>query len=621
MDDYTQVRAARVRSVYERLTGASLITVVNGALIAVVLEWRVSSPWPWVWLGLVLVLAVVRIASERAYLRDRRAADRLPQWETIVVAGSFLSGALWGVGAAWLFPGDEAGQWLWIFLIAGMCAGAATLHAAHPPTAIAYLVPAGAPLAVRLALVGRAPQLAAAAMIVVFLVATAYTVHRFSRQFGQVFTLQLDLEQRTRDLDEANARLRAEMEQHRSTEATLRQAQKMEALGQITGGIAHDFNNLLTVITGNLDLIRRRAPDNPLIVRLATAASQAARRGADLTGSLLSFARKQTLHPATIDVNLLVREFAQLLRRAVGETVTLDLDLAADPSTTWADAAHFQSAVLNLAINARDAMPGGGRILISTRNAASTDVGVEAAAGGAEANGAIVVCVRDSGSGMEPAVAARAFEPFFTTKDVGKGSGLGLSQVYGFARQSGGHARIESRAGEGTAVSIVLPVRTFGAPAVRCADLAGARQAAEGPVRVLLVEDDLEVLSTLRQQMTLSGWSVVPAQDGQTALALLGADPQITILVTDVMMPGGLSGVELARLATKGRPDLPILLISGYPDAALGDRKAELEGGQPRAELEFQLLHKPFSHDALIEAVLGAIAAQKGGRPALKAGG
>jgi signal transduction histidine kinase len=624
VEDYTQVRAARVRSVYERLTGASLITVVNGALMAVVLEWRVSSPWPWVWLGLVAVLAAARSASERAYLRDGRATDRLPQWEAIAVVGSFLSGALWGVGAAWLFPADEAGQWLWIFLIAGMCAGAATLHAAHPPTAIAYLVPAGAPLALRLALVGRAPQLAASAMIVVFLIATAYTVHRFSRRFGQVFTLQLDLEQRTHDLDEANARLRAEIEQHRSTEATLRQAQKMEALGQITGGIAHDFNNLLTVITGNLDLIRRRAPDNPLILRLAAAASQAAGRGADLTGSLLSFARKQTLHPATIDVNLLIREFAQLLRRAVGETVTLHLDLAADRSTTWADAAHFQSAVLNLAINARDAMPGGGRILISTRNAAptDTDTGVEAAAGPVEASGTIVVCIRDSGSGMEPAVAARAFEPFFTTKDVGKGSGLGLSQVYGFARQSGGHARIESRPGEGTSVSIVLPARTTSAPAARGADLSRARQAAaEGPVRVLLVEDDLEVLSTLRQQMTLSGWLVVPAQDGQTALALLGADPQITILVTDVMMPGGLGGVELARLAAKGRPDLPILLISGYPDAAFDNRGAERKDDRAPGELEFQLLHKPFSHDALIEGVLGAIAAQKNGTLVLKAGG
>ena len=607
MDEYSQVRAARVRSVYERLTGASLITMVNGALMASVLEWRVTSPWPWVWLGLVILLAAGRVASGRAYLRDARPADRLQAWETIVVAGSFLSGALWGVGAAWLFPADEAGQWLWIFLIAGMCAGAATLHAAHAPTAIAYIVPAAAPLALRLALVGRAPQLAAAAMIVVFVIATGFTILRFSRQFSRVYVLQLDLEQRTLDLDEANSRLRAEIEQHRSTEATLRQAQKMEALGQITGGIAHDFNNLLTVITGNLDLIRRRAPENEVVQRLATAATHAAKRGADLTGSLLSFARKQALHPELVDVNALVRDFAQLLRRAAGETVTLELDLAADPSASYADAAHFQSALLNLVINARDAMPGGGRLSISTRNISLHETV------GDDVKAAIVVRVSDTGTGMAPGVAARAFEPFFTTKDVGKGSGLGLSQVYGFARQSGGYATIESQAGEGTSVSLVLPARGAGAAVDDAAGAPGLRGlAVDGPIRVLLVEDDLEVLSTLRQQMVLGGWSVVPAQDGPSALVLLEADPAITILVTDVMMPGGVSGIDLARGAARMRPDLPILLISGNPGAALDDDSAGESG--------FDLLRKPFSHQELIERVLAAIA-QKGGTAVLQVGG
>ena len=603
MDEYTQVRAARVRSVYERLTGASLITVVNGALMAAALEWRAPSPWPWLWLGLVVVLAAGRVASGRAYRRDPRPSDRLLRWEAIAVAGSLLSGALWGVGSTWLYPADETGQWLWIFLIAGMCAGAVTLHAAHAPTAMAYIVPAGAPLALRLAMAGRAPQLAASAMIVVFLIASGFTVLRFSRQFGRVFTLQLDLEQRTLDLDEANARLRAEIEHHKSTEAILRQAQKLEALGQITGGIAHDFNNLLTVISGNLDLIGRRAPGNEVILRLAAAALHAARRGAELTGSLLSFARKQALHPELIDVNALIREFTQLLRRAVGETATLELDLAAAPSTSYADAAHFQSALLNLVINARDAMPGGGRVMISTRNVALDD-----------ADPAIVVCVSDGGTGMAPDVATRAFEPFFTTKDVGKGSGLGLSQVYGFARQSGGYAAIESKPGEGTSVSMVLPAQMSDAGNKASPEISPPRLAGtDGPVRVLLVEDDLEVLSTLREQMLLSGWSVVSAQDGQTALALLGADPGITILVSDVMMPGGLTGIELARAAASARPGLPILLISGYPDAALADQGADLR--------EFELLHKPFTHQELIERVLNGVAAQEGGAAPLQVSG
>jgi CheY-like chemotaxis protein len=375
----------------------------------------------------------------------------------------------------------------------------------------------------------------------------------------------------------------------------------MEALGQITGGIAHDFNNLLTVITGNLDLIRRRAPENMVIVRLASAASHAARRGAELTGSLLSFARRQALHPEAIDTNGLIRDFAQLLRRAAGESVTLELDLAAEPSTGYADAAHFQSAVLNLVINARDAMPGGGRVLISTCNTA-LDSG----------EAAIVVCVRDSGTGMAPEVAARAFEPFFTTKTVGKGSGLGLSQVYGFARQSGGHASIDSRPGEGTSVRIALPARAAAAPAERVSGGCPSLAVVEGPVRVLLVEDDVQVLSTLREQMLLGGWSVVPAQDGRTAVALLGADSTITILVTDVVMPGGMSGIELARTAARMRPGLPVLLISGYPGAALEDAEAQ--------EGEFDLLHKPFSQQELIERVLAAIAARNGAAPAGEVG-
>ena len=598
----TPVRAARLRSIYERLTATSLITVVNGALMVAVLEWRVASPWPWLWLALVVALAAGRIASGRAWRRDEGRSDSLRRWEAIAVAGSLLSGALWGVGSAWMFPHDETGQWLWIFLIAGMCAGAATLNGAHAPAALAYILPASTPLAVRLALGGGAPHLAAAAMILVFVAAMGFTVLRFSRQFGQVFSLQLDLEQRTQALDQANARLRAEIEEHKTTEATLRQAQKMEALGQITGGIAHDFNNLLTVITGNLDLIRRRAPDNEIILRLAAAAAHAAKRGADLTGSLLSFARKQALRPEPIDVNALVRDFAQLLRRAAGETVTLEFDLAAAPSTSYADAARLQSAVLNLVINARDAMPTGGRVLIATHNGALE--------GG---EGAVVLTVRDSGTGMSAEVAARAFEPFFTTKDVGKGSGLGLSQVYGFARQSGGYARIESNPGEGASVSVVLPARIPGAAAAHTDAARPTLTAADRAIRVLLVEDDLEVLATLREQMLLSGWSVVPAQNGRSALALLSADPSVTILIADVMMPGGMSGIELARSVAKLRPLLPILLISGYPGAVL-----EAEGA---AEREFDLLRKPFSQQELVERVLSIMATTAGAAPEIRVGG
>jgi CheY-like chemotaxis protein len=297
-----------------------------------------------------------------------------------------------------------------------------------------------------------------------------------------------------------------------------------------------------------------------------------------------------------VDVNALVGEFAQLLRRAAGETVVLEFDLAADPATSYADAAHFQSALLNLVINARDAMPAGGRMLISTRNGALDD--------GREA---VVACVRDSGAGMSAEVAARAFEPFFTTKEVGRGSGLGLSQVYGFARQSGGQACIDSTPGTGTAVLLMLPARIAGARAEGANVARGAAAAPDAPVRVLLVEDDPAVLSTLSEQLLAVGWSVVAAQNGQAALDLLADDPAIDVLVTDVMMPGGMSGVELARLAARRRCGLPTLLISGYPGAAL-----EAAGADGR---EFALLHKPFSQQALIERVLAAVAPQRAGSP------
>ncbi|HEY2662521.1 MAG TPA: ATP-binding protein [Caulobacteraceae bacterium] len=612
MDAFRQIRAARVRSIFERLPGTSLITVINGALIVAVLKHGDASLGPSLWLGLVVILAAGRAGSWRVYLSDGRSSDRLRQWEAVALIGSLLSGVLWGVGAVWLFPADQSGQWLWIFLIGGMCAGAAALHAAHAPTALAFIVPAGAPLAVRLALQGSGQSLAAAAMIVVFLAAMSFTTFRFSRQFGEMLTLQLDLERRTTELDEVNLRLRAEIEHHRTTEETLRQAQKMEALGHLTGGIAHDFNNLLTVISGNLDLIRRRAADNETILRLAAAASHAAKRGAGLTGSLLSFARKQSLHPEPIDLNALILEFAPLLRRAVGESVRLELDLTSEASAAYADAAHFQSAVLNLVINARDAMAGGGTVTISTRSAELG--GSEGVLDSDTHQGrAVVVCVRDTGVGMPADVMAKAFEPFFTTKDVGKGSGLGLSQVYGFARQSGGYATIDSAPGEGTSVCIVLPALASGAPGQLRSAPAPMAATTERSLRVLLVEDDNDVLATIREQLAVSGWEVVAAQEAKTALALLESEADFAVLVTDVMLPGGVSGAELARLATTARPGLPVLLISGYPGTALA--------AQGAVDGEFEVLHKPFTHPQLVERILAATAGRQATAPAPQAGG
>ncbi|QUD88674.1 ATP-binding protein [Phenylobacterium montanum] len=595
MSAEAEIQAARLRSVFERLAVTSLVTVVNAVLMALVLQRRGATPGPWIWLSLVLLLAATRTFSGRLFEDDADRSRRLLHWTAVSVLGSAASGALWGLGAAFLFPPDETGQWLWIFLIAGMCAGGASLHAAHLPTALAFVVPACAPLAVRLALEGSASRMAAAAMIVVFMVAIAFTAGRFARQFGQVLSLQLDLERRTAELDQTNRRLRAEIEQHRATADSLHQAQKMEALGHITGGIAHDFNNLLTVISGSLDLIRKRAAGDETVQRLSAAATHAAKRGAQLTGSLMGFARKQSLHPAVIDVGALIVEFAPLLRRAAGEAIEVRLDLAGDVADAYADAAHFQSAILNLVINARDAMPNGGVVTVSTRNAAlgGSDAVLDSEA---RQGRAVVVSVRDQGAGMAPEVLAKAFEPFFTTKQAGKGTGLGLAQVLGFARQSGGYATIDSAPGQGCEVSLVLPA--LASTGSQPANEAGAAEpAAPGaPLTVLLAEDDAAVAAMLRESLGQMGWEVLTAASGREALDILGRRPEVQILVADVVMAGGVSGVELARAAGRLRPGLPAVLISGYPGEAAGAD-------------EFELLQKPFTHQDLVDHVRAALAA------------
>ncbi len=308
---------ARLRSVFDRLTATSVVTVVNAVLMTSALEQARFSWGPFIWIALVCGLAAARFASYAVYKKDTEKSARLRTWERISIVGALLSGLLWGIGVIVLFSTEPTVQWLWIFLIAGMCAGASSLHSGHLPTALAFVVPASAPLAVFLAVQGAEQWLAAAGMIVAFVFIIAFTAERSSRQFGQTLSLQAVLERRTLELDDVNTRLSQEIEDHRTTGQTLQQAQKMEAIGNLTGGIAHDFNNLLTVIVGNLSLIRDRSQDERA-VRLANSALAAADRGARLTASLLTFARKQALHAEPVDINALILDFGDLLRRAAG---------------------------------------------------------------------------------------------------------------------------------------------------------------------------------------------------------------------------------------------------------------------------------------------------------------
>ncbi|MFD0934977.1 ATP-binding protein, partial [Methylobacterium trifolii] len=366
--------------------------------------------------------------------------------------------------------------------------------------------------------------------------------------------------------------------------------QKMEAIGQLTGGVAHDFNNLLTVIVGNLDMIVRRPADAQRVERLATSAMLAARRGAEVTEKLLAFSRRQVLRAETVNPNRLLQDFRPLLQRAVGETIAVAFDLDAGLDPVRLDPGQFESAVLNLAVNARDAMPEGGRLTVRTGNAVLT----EAESGSVpdvEPGAYVVVSVSDTGSGMEAGTLARAFEPFFTTKDVGKGTGLGLSQVYGFAKQGGGSARIASVPGQGSTITLYLPRSAERAAEVRSEGSLPLRRAAAGE-GILVVEDEAAVREMAVESLSELGYATLTASHAAAALDRLKGPDRIDILFSDVVMPGGMNGVQLSVEARRLRPGLRVLLTSGYTNAALGE-----QGVPP----DLPLLNKPYLREDLAD--------------------
>jgi signal transduction histidine kinase len=374
-----------------------------------------------------------------------------------------------------------------------------------------------------------------------------------------------------------NARVRTEK---LKAERQLAQAQKMEAVGQLTGGVAHDFNNLLTVILGNVDMLARGADKDPRRQRQLNAIRQAAERGRSLTRQLLAFSRRQQLAPLAVDARSLIRDFLPLMQQAVGDAVRIEIGADEEPLCVHVDPAQLENALLNLAVNARDAMPEGGRLTIEARR-------VEVRGGQRLAHGEwAVIDVRDTGVGMAPDVLDRVFEPFFTTKEVGKGSGLGLSQVYGFVRQSGGLVEAESQPGEGTQFRLFLPVSDE--PAAARPEPADRRTRLGRSERILVVEDDEQVLALTVEMLTELKYQVVTAVDAQAALKLLAAETPVDVMFSDVVMPGGMSGVQLAERARAIRPGLKVLLTSGY----VGDARPDLAADLP-------LIEKPYERAAL----------------------
>jgi signal transduction histidine kinase/ActR/RegA family two-component response regulator len=380
-----------------------------------------------------------------------------------------------------------------------------------------------------------------------------------------------------------------------ATEEALRQSQKMEAVGQLTGGIAHDFNNLLAGILGNLELLELRISQGRLeaIGRHLETAQGAAKRAAALTQRLLAFSRRQTLDPTAVNVNRLISGLEDLVRRTVGPSIEIEVVGSGGLWTTLVDRYQLENALLNLCINARDAMPDGGRLTIETANKWLDDR--MARERELPPGQYVSLCVSDTGTGMTPDVIARAFDPFFTTKPLGEGTGLGLSMIYGFVRQSGGQVRIYSEVGEGTTMCLYLP-RHMGAATEIEQELRPTQLDAGGHGEtVLVIDDEASVRSLVVDVLTDGGYHVIEAPDGPSGLKVLQSDLRIDLLITDVGLPGGMNGRQVADAGRVGRPKLKILFITGYAENAVI--------GNGLLEHDMHVITKPFGIEAIASKV------------------
>jgi signal transduction histidine kinase len=396
--------------------------------------------------------------------------------------------------------------------------------------------------------------------------------------------------ERTQELEKANEDLKSQMTERERVEASLRQSQKMEAVGQLTGGLAHDFNNLLTGISGSLELTRARLSQGKAdsVDRYITTAQEAVKRAAALTHRLLAFSRRQALEPKPTNVNRLVTGMEELIRRTVGPAIHVEVVGAGGLWSTLVDPNQLENALLNLCLNARDAMPQGGRLTIETANRWLDERGArdhDIAPGQY-----ISLCVTDTGTGMEPDVAAHAFDPFFTTKPLGQGTGLGLSMIYGFARQSGGQIRIYSEVGKGTTMCLYLP-RHDDDPNFNAANFPEASESLGDGEVVLVIDDEPSIRMLITDVLSDTGYSVLEASDGPAGLRVLQSAARIDLLITDVGLPGGMNGRQVADAARTLRPDLRVLFITGYAENALM--------GNGHLEKGMHVLAKPFEVERL----------------------
>jgi signal transduction histidine kinase len=574
----TLLRAEQIRSTYSHLPLTLSISVANSFLVGFVLTPVASFEIIVIWIGLIIAQSLLRIIARFLYFRaDVRTQDS-PWWGRAQAVGAGCSGILWGCAPLLFGQLDDAHLLFVTLVIGGMCAGAATVDSAYSPIVAAFLVPALVPLAAKFLLAGDRPHATAGVLVCIFGVSLFAASQTFRRWFSETTMARVELNQ-------ANARLSNEISSRRSAEAKLHQLQKLEAIGRLTAGIAHDFNNLLMSISGSVGLITMRIASQSGCAPYIATIREAVERGTNLTRRLLAFGRKQSLSPRNVDINETLRGLEKLLHTTLGGYGYLVLKLDQRPVVAFVDGGEFENAVFNLVINARDAMPDGGVVTITTRNVelAGSETGTEGLRGKFAK-----IAVSDTGAGMSDAVRLQAFDPFFTTKGVGEGSGLGLSQVYGLMRQSGGTTEIESRIGQGTTVTMYLP-QGAGDVAPQQSSQGESPVAASKGLCVLLLDDDAQVRQTLTAILDEAGYSVTSLGVAQDALALVRSSKPIDAIVVDFAMPD-MRGDQFAGEARSVRPGVPILFITGYADREFFDS-------------EPWVLRKPFTAENLIRTI------------------
>jgi signal transduction histidine kinase/CheY-like chemotaxis protein len=553
-----EIYSTLIDTLYRQTPMVLIVNVLNSSLVAVVLASYMRQALWLIFLALTVLLTVIRVIGWKFYWSRAVAIPPTPKWAIIATIGSGLSGLLWRAGSALLLPDSLVEQTFVAFVVGGMCVASLVSFSFYLPAFIAYVFPALLPLAGRFFLDGWPVH---GDMMVVFALAITLAAYKSSHSFAIGLRLNFDLIEKTRELSAANTRLEGEIAQRRVAEDLLRQAHKMEAIGQLTGGIAHDFNNLLTAVVGHLEMAEARVVRDSRTRALVQAALRAADRGATLTRHLLAFARRQHLEPRPVDIGGAVDGVEKMLRQTIGPEIRLVVQAGSDLPPAWVDPNQLELAILNLALNARDAMPVGGTLRIAATNGRA-EPGVSPP--DLSSGDYLIVSVSDTGTGMSPETLARAFEPFFTTKEAGRGSGLGLSIVHGFAAQSGGSVRITSSLGSGTNVDLWLPRAECGS--IKSGDLEPEASILElNQSRILVCDDDTDVRAVVGAFLRDSGYIVWEAENPFLAFEILEREWPIDLLIADYAMPE-MNGLAVIDRALTHHHGLRVLLMSGHAD-------------------------------------------------------